>query len=109
MPNKFDTQDKTSVIPQLEQRIEDLSRESGDLKRQLDQLQQMFTMHNHTGIDTQRVSIWDLFALFETITTTPTLVPNTIFDQVKVYRSGSTYRLYIYDTLAGAWRYATLT
>lgn len=53
--------------------------------------------------------ILNLQGLFETVDTAPTAVPKTFYQSIKLYANGATYRLYIYDSLNQAWRYATLT
>jgi hypothetical protein len=51
----------------------------------------------------------DLFGFFKTVSTAPTEVPNSFFNQVQIYTNGSTYRLYWYDYTNGAWHYITAT
>lgn len=65
--------------------------------------------HSHEGYTSKRILLTDVFGLFETVSVVPTQVPQTIFDQVKVYVSGATLRLYWYDTTAGVWHYVTAT
>lgn len=56
-----------------------------------------------------RVLFSDLFGGIQTVSSAPTAAPINVYDQVKVYVSGTTYRLYVYDTKAAVWHYATLT
>lgn len=53
----------------------------------------------------------DIVGLFQTTTAVPasTDIPNTIYDQIRIYKSGTTYRLYWYDAQNSEWRYATGT
>lgn len=51
----------------------------------------------------------DVFGMFQTVTAAPTKTPRNFFEQVKIYSSGGTFRIYIYDTVSNAWKYATLT
>jgi hypothetical protein len=51
----------------------------------------------------------DVFGNIEVVDTAPTEVPVRLDQQIKLYANGSTYRLYLYDTLNGAWRYSSLT
>jgi len=51
----------------------------------------------------------DIFGMFQTVTTAPTATPKNFFNQIQIYSSGGTFRIYIYDTVSNAWKYATLT
>jgi hypothetical protein len=51
----------------------------------------------------------DILGNFPQVTATPTWTPKTFRDQFAIYKNGSTYRLYVYDTANNAWRYASLT
>jgi hypothetical protein len=51
----------------------------------------------------------DLFGMFEVVSAVPAGVPRMLYDQVKIYTNGTTYRLYWYDTVGHAWHYATGT
>lgn len=45
----------------------------------------------------------------DTVNVVPTNIPKKLAEQILIYSNGGTYRLYIYDTVNNAWRYATLT
>lgn len=45
----------------------------------------------------------DVFGQFLTITAVPTDIPKNAKDQIRIYKSGSSYRLYIYDKTNNAW------
>lgn len=82
----------------FQQIFEQMKRDIEDLKR--------INQTPHVEIDT------DLFGVLDTLPTDPSTIiktPLIFFDQVKLYRSGTTYRLYIYDVVNKTWRYATLT
>lgn len=51
----------------------------------------------------------DIVGLLETVSTAPSGVPKNVYDQIKIYKNGSTYRLYWYDAANGDWFYATGT
>ena len=51
----------------------------------------------------------NVFGGFETVTSAPTLTPVTLRQKIKIYNSGGTKRLYIYDDTNNTWLYATLT
>lgn len=51
----------------------------------------------------------ELFGMFQTVSTAPTLTPTRLINQIQIYTNGATYRLYIYDTTNNVWRYSTLT
>lgn len=68
--------------------------------------------HLHDGMDSPRLALQSLIGLIEVVSTVPTGVPKTFFQQVKLYSNGGTRRVYFYVTDSvgsGAWRYATLT
>ena len=51
-----------------------------------------------------------IFGVFANVgATIPTAVPRNFSQSIRIYSSGATYRLYIYDTVSASWRYATLT
>ena len=43
------------------------------------------------------------------VTSAPTWTPRTFRESMAIYVNSTTYRLYIYDYVGKAWRYATLT
>lgn len=53
--------------------------------------------------------ILDVLGTLKTSSTVPTHVPRKMSEQIIMYASGATYRLYIYDINNKAWRYASLT
>jgi hypothetical protein len=68
--------------------------------------------HDHSGRGSVPVSILNLIGLIEVVSAVPTVVPKRFFEQVKIYSSGGTRRLYVYVTDSagsGAWRYTALT
>lgn len=73
-------------------------RDSSDIKN-----------HDHNGENSQRIALDSLTGLIGTISTVPTFKPTKISDQIVIYVSGGTKRLYIYDTSTKAWMYTTLT
>lgn len=78
--------------------FEQMKQDIADLKR-ADQFP-------HIEIDT------DLFGVIDTVSAVPTTatnIPKTFFDQMKLYRSGTTFTLYLYDVVNKAWRSVTLT
>ena len=61
------------------------------------------------GKDAAPVNIAQIIGLFEVVDTVPSNVPSRLFDQVKIYKNGSTKRLYVYDYSNHAWYYVGLT
>lgn len=57
----------------------------------------------------KEVRIEDIFGFFPQVTSAPTWTPRSFRDQFAIYRSGATYRFYIYDTTNEAWRFCALT
>jgi hypothetical protein len=89
-----------SAPDDTKQQLEDLRRYVDDQIRQ----------HIHDGGQGTRINFnTDIIGLFETVSVVPTNVPKSPYDQVKVYVSGATYRLYWYDANGGVWHYVTAT
>lgn len=66
--------------------------------------------HRHNGSDgSPRIDLRDLFGMIETVSVAPSAVPQTLYDQFKIYTNSTTYRFYWYDTTAGVWHYVTAT
>lgn len=87
---------------------------SVDLQRQIDELRRdiddKILNHRHDGGGAARIDLdTDVFGQFEVVDTAPTGKPGDLFGQIKIYKNGSTYRLYWYDSTNDAWRYATGT
>lgn len=97
MPNEFE---------HLKQQVETLTRTVENLQRQLSD---DIRTHQHDGLSATSTRIDDLDGLFETVSAAPTTVPKSIYDQIKIYVNGSTYRLYWYDNNANTWHYVTAT
>lgn len=55
------------------------------------------------------VDIKNITSFIQVVSTVPAGFPKSFFDQIKIYISGGTYRLYVYDYANNAWRYTTLT
>ena len=45
-----------------------------------------------------------LFGMFQTTDVIPTNVPIKMIDQIVIYSSGATYKLYVFDTTSKAWK-----
>ncbi len=58
---------------------------------------------------TQPVFFDQIVGLFATVSIAPTLAPKNIFQQIQIYKNGSTLRLYVWDNANTSWQYATLT
>lgn len=65
--------------------------------------------HNHDDNNSPKIELKNLKGLFEVVSVAPANAPKNIFGQIKLYINGANYRLYIYDYVNGAWRYASLT
>lgn len=63
------------------------------------------TGHKHKGIDEPRISIKDLTDTIQTVATTPTSIPEMIYNQIIISSQGGTPRLLIYDKTNSAWIY----
>lgn len=51
----------------------------------------------------------DIFGMFQTVSAVPTGSPVNWQNQIQIYVSGATYRIYWYDTVANIWHYVTAT
>jgi hypothetical protein len=68
--------------------------------------------HDHNGSNSRKIVFSALAGLFKVAAAAPTGVPRSVFDQIVLYSSGGTYRVYFYVTdsmSVGAWRYVALT
>lgn len=93
--------------PEVQKEIEALRREIAQIR---EDSKRDIREHQHNGLQAQLVDLdVGIDGLFETVSVAPTNIPKSIYDQVKVYRSGATLRLYIYDVDNQAWRYVALT
>lgn len=57
----------------------------------------------------QPIYIRDLQGTFRTVSVAPTDKPKSVVDQIVIYKNGTTYRLYWYDTANDQWHYITAT
>jgi hypothetical protein len=79
-------------------------------REEIEQLiDQKLHMQRHDGIGGQLVNLQDIFGLFSVVSSAPTGTPRSVFEQVKIYSSAGTYRLYVYDSTSAAWHYTALT
>ncbi len=70
--------------------------------------------HNHDGANSEQINFSSLAGIVPTVSVIPSVStnsirPKTVSDQLRIYISGPTMRLYIYDALNDAWRYVALT
>ena len=49
-----------------------------------------------------------LVGKIQTVSVVPTRIPRNLYEQIVIYVSGATLRLYVYDNTNKAWRYSTL-
>ena len=80
-----------------------------DLQQQINELRELLARHTHIGDAGGQLYVKSLFGFFETVSTAPSGVPKTTYDQIKIYVNGATYRLYWYDSVGNAWHYVTAT
>ncbi len=57
----------------------------------------------------EQTDLENISSVIQTVSVVPTWIPKKLYEQVVIYVSGATYRLYVYDTVNNAWRYAALT
>lgn len=46
---------------------------------------------------------------YRLVSSVPTTAPRNFYESIVIYVNGATYRLYVYDEVNSAWRYANLT
>ena len=56
-----------------------------------------------------QVDIKNISEVIITVTAVPTHVPKKVAEQVVIYSSGGTFRLYLYDAVGNTWKYSALT
>lgn len=93
-------------LQQLQQEVRALTKKLEDLARKQEQ---DIRDHSHTGLMATRVNLDEIEGLYETVSVAPTIVPKSIYDQVKIYVNGATLRFYWYDGNGNAWHYITAT
>ena len=77
--------------------------------QRLETLERQMREHFHSGLDTQRVNLKDIFGAIKVVSVAPVGEPANIGEQFKIYTNGSTYRLYWYDTVGASWHYILAT
>lgn len=71
--------------------------------------------HIHDGGLAQRVNLFDIFGMFNTITDATALTntlastPGSVFEQIFIDTSTATKKLYMYDTIGLVWYSVTIT
>lgn len=91
-------QSHAPAIGQISTDVQPSSEQIADLQRRISDLESKRVVFN-TGI----------IGLFEVVSAVPTGVPTSPYDQIKIYTNSTTYRLYWYDQVNHAWRFATGT
>lgn len=82
-------------------------KEIMELKTRIENLEQRDSFYNQQ-LNTF-ISLQNVLDFVEVVSAVPTQTPQKLYDQIKFYVSGATYRLYIYDYTTNAWRYVALT
>ena len=71
-------------------------------------LKQNATLSNYDN-NLNYLNIKNITDFLQVVSSIPSATPKNFFDQVKIYSSGGTFRLYVYNYIDNTWRYATLT
>ena len=66
-------------------------------------------LNESTNNDFIEKDIRNIIGLIETVSVIPNYFPKKFFDSIKIYESGTTYRLYIYSQTSKTWRYVALS
>ena len=84
------------------------SKKVSDLENRINELERKYSNHLHDGNAGNRINLFDIFGKVECLSVAPTLIPQTVFDQVKVATVAGTVYLYVYDSLSAAWKKVTI-
>ncbi len=60
--------------------------------------------HDHDGQNSVPIKLRNVSGFFEVVSAVPTHKPKNAYEQIKLYVSGATYRIYFYDYKGKAWR-----
>jgi hypothetical protein len=70
----------------------------------------MIEQHIHEGTQTPKIDFINITGQIRTVSAIPNNKPNkSLFEQIRIYKSGATKRLYIYDFVNNEWDYSSLT
>ena len=61
------------------------------------------------AVHQQPTRLYEIFGNFRTSSLAPTILPTKVGDQIVLYKSGATKRLYVADLKNGTWSYVALT
>lgn len=78
------------------------------IENQIKVLQQGQSISNYDN-NLNYLNIKNITDFIQCVSAIPTATPKNFWDQIKLYSSGGTYRLYVYNYIDNNWRYATLT
>lgn len=88
----------------------DLDTLINQVKDLSDKVDRVINTHIHDGSQAQRINLnTDILGMIETVSTAPTLAPNSLFGQFKFYSNAGTFRLYVFDVTGNTWHYTALT
>jgi len=77
------------------------------LQKQIDDIR--MNQFGQSNIQNDYINIQNIIDFVEVVSTIPSHIPRTLYEQIKIHINGGTMRLYVYDYKASAWRYTTLT
>lgn len=77
-----------------------------DLPNSLPPSSDPIKIHDHDGQNSKKIPIRNISGFFEIVSVAPTIPPKNLYEQIKLYVNGATYRIYFYDYKAKAWRFA---
>lgn len=97
------------TLPNIKNPLGGDSSDGGLTQEVRDYIDQKIREHQHNGVDASRTDLDAVQGLLETVTAVPSGRPSDAYDQIKIYKSGATYRLYWYEGSTNTWRYATGT
>lgn len=73
-----------------------------DFKHEIDEIDDKVT-------PVPRMNASSLVGMYQTVSVAPTATPLFMQNQIQVYSSGGTFRIYIYDTVSNSWKFSALT
>jgi hypothetical protein len=71
--------------------------------------QSSIPQHDHDGSNSRPIPLQNIIGFIQTVSAAPTWTPRNFFEQMAIYKSGGTKRLYVYDFVNHIWSYTALT
>lgn len=77
-----------------------------NLQQQIEELKQ--NQFAQQSLQNDYINIQNITDFIESVSAVPTHIPRTLYEQIKLYKSGGIIKLYVYDYKTSVWHYATM-